>query len=75
MTAESAGEIARLIASKSPHAVRNAKQLLNRTRTSTAADALALETELQLQLIGTANQFEAVTARISKREPSFTEPE
>jgi enoyl-CoA hydratase/carnithine racemase len=66
---------AKVIASKSPHAIRANKALLNQAPKLTAAQALALETELQLGLLGSANQLEAVQASMMKREPKFSDPE
>jgi enoyl-CoA hydratase/carnithine racemase len=62
---------ARDIAGQSPDAIRAAKRLLNQ---AVACDALAgLETERneQLQLIGSANQVEAVRANLEGRPPHF----
>lgn len=69
-----ATETATGIASKSPHAIRAGKALLNRAPALTSAEALELETELQLGLLGSENQLEAVQARMMKREPAFKDP-
>lgn len=66
---------AELIASKSPHAIRACKALLNEAPQLSRTDALKLETELQLPLLGSANQLEAVQASMMKREPVFKDPE
>ncbi|MBW1904941.1 MAG: enoyl-CoA hydratase/isomerase family protein [Deltaproteobacteria bacterium] len=63
-------ETAKLIATKSPHAIRAGKALLR-----DAADALKLETALQVSLLGGPNQTEAVQANMMKRAPSFKDPE
>ncbi len=68
-------ETARLIAAKSPHAIRAGKALLRDAPRMSRADALELETALQVTLIGSPNQTEAVRANMMKREPSFTDPE
>ncbi len=68
-------ETAKLIASKSPHAIRAGKTLLNDAPGMSRADALKLETELQRPLLGSPNQTEAVQANMMKREPVFKDPE
>ena len=70
-----ATEMAKLIASKSPHAIRNGKKLLNEAADLPLAGALKLETALQVPLLGSPNQMEAVQANMAKREPNFTDPE
>lgn len=66
---------AELIASKSPHAIRATKTLLNDAPTMSRADALKLETALQVSLLGSPNQMEAVQANMQKREPDFKDPD
>lgn len=66
---------AKLIASKSPHAIRAAKTLLNDAPAMSRADALKLETALQVGLLGSPNQMEAVQANMMKRDPTFADPE
>ena len=66
---------AKLIATKSPHAIRAGKTLLNEAPTMSRADALKLETALQVTLLGSANQMEAVQANMMKRDPHFKDPE
>jgi enoyl-CoA hydratase/carnithine racemase len=68
-------ETAKLIATKSPHAIRAAKTLLNEATTMSRADALKLETALQVSLLGSSNQMEAVQANMMKRDPAFKDPE
>jgi enoyl-CoA hydratase/carnithine racemase len=68
-------ETARLIATKSPHAIRAGKALLRDALKMTRADALKLETALQVSLLGSPNQMEAVQANMTKRDPSFKDPE
>ena len=72
---EKAMDTARRIASKSPHAIRAAKRLLNEAGPMSVADAFKLETALQVELLGSPNQMEAVQANMQKREPSFTDPD
>ena len=68
-------ETAKLIATKSPHAIRAGKTLLNEAPTMSRADALKLETALQVGLLGSPNQMEAVQANMMKRDPEFKDPE
>ena len=68
-------ETAKLIATKSPHAIRAGKALLRDAPGMSRADALKLETALQVSLLGTPNQTEAVQANMMKRVPSFKNPE
>jgi enoyl-CoA hydratase/carnithine racemase len=68
-------ETAKLIATKSPHAIRAGKTLLNDASSMSRADALKLETALQVSLLGSTNQMEAVQANMMKREPKFKDPE
>lgn len=65
--------MAQEIASRSPDAVRGAKRLLNRLMVSQAAEQFAAERQEIFQLIGTANQSEAVHAWFQKRPPRFTD--
>ncbi len=67
--------VARDIANRSPHAIRAAKRLLSRAPALSVRAAFELETELQIGLLGSPNQLEAVQARMSKRAPSFRDPE
>jgi enoyl-CoA hydratase/carnithine racemase len=65
-------EIARDIAGKSPDAIRAAKRLLNQLSVD-PGPALLAESVEQQQLIGSANQLEAVRANIEKRAPRFSD--
>lgn len=65
--------VAKEIASRSPHAVRAGKRLLNQCFDANAADLLLAETHEQVALIGSANQVEAVKAGLEKRMPAFKE--
>jgi enoyl-CoA hydratase/carnithine racemase len=67
-------ELAREIAARSPDAVRAAKRLFNDGWSGTAEQTLALEARLQGGLIGGANQLAAMTAAMTRQEPSFTDP-
>lgn len=67
-------DTARTIASKSPRAIRAAKRLLSRAPSLTTEASLAFETALQLQLLGSAEQLEAVAARLQKRAAVFRDP-
>ncbi len=66
--------VAHEIASKSPHAVRASKRLLNAAVIDAPAAGLIQETDEQLALIGSPNQIEAVMANLQKRAPAFSEP-
>lgn len=72
---ETAMEMAWQIAGKSPHAIRAAKELFNRSVLIDDVDGLLLEQELQMSVIGGPNQIEAVMANMQKREPNFSDPE
>ena len=66
---------AKLIATKSPHAIRAGKVLWDQAPTMSRPDALKLETALQVGLMGSDNQMEAVQAAMMKRDPVFKDPE
>ncbi len=66
-----AQELAAEIASRSPDAVRAAKQLLNAGFDDAAERSLRLEAKLQLGVLGKPNQQEAVKANLEKRAPRF----
>jgi enoyl-CoA hydratase/carnithine racemase len=72
---EDALAVAREIATKSPDAIRAAKQLLRATWDSSPEEGLRLEERLQASLIGSSNQVEAVRANLEKRDPKFSDPE
>jgi enoyl-CoA hydratase/carnithine racemase len=65
--------LAREIASKSPTAVRGAKQLLNASPYRGVAEQFEDERKTIGSLIGRPNQVEAVMAYFEKRDPKFTE--
>jgi enoyl-CoA hydratase/carnithine racemase len=63
--------LARVIAGKSPDAVRAAKRLLNRNLDTNLPDFLLAESVEPDALVQGANHHEAVAARLSKRAPIF----
>lgn len=63
--------MAREIAGRSPEAVRGAKKLINLLANSGAAEQFAAERATIGELIGTANQAEAVMSHFEKRLPNF----
>ncbi len=70
----SAFELAELIASKSPDAIRTGKQLIENAWRLPAKEAMAMEATLQKQIMGKENQIEAVTANMQSRPPKFKNP-
>jgi enoyl-CoA hydratase/carnithine racemase len=66
-----ARDTARLIASRSPDAIRAMKRLFNERLDLDVGRSLALEARLQSRIIGQPNQMEAVRANIESREPDF----
>ena len=68
-------DLAAEFASKSPHAIRSGKSLLNSAYGSTSERSLELEEKLQRQLLGSANQMAAVQAAFTKQPAEFTDPE
>jgi enoyl-CoA hydratase/carnithine racemase len=68
-------ETARTIASKSPHAIRAGKRLLDAAPALSVRESFELETELQVSLLGSPNHLEAVQANLPKRAPAFTDPD
>ncbi len=66
-------ELAQLIATKNPHAIRAGKQLMNEAVDLADPARLRLETELQLKLLGSKNQMEAVMANMQKRAPTYSD--
>ena len=70
-----AQELAADIASRSPDAIRAAKQLYDRSWAGMPArEALELETELQMGLMGTPNQIAAVTAAMTGEPGAYSDP-
>jgi enoyl-CoA hydratase/carnithine racemase len=68
---EAALELAREIASRSPSAIRAGKKLLDAAGVVDVETGLRLEEKLQSELLGSADQREAVRANVEKREPRF----
>lgn len=62
--------LAREIASKSPDAIRSAKELAN-LRDHSEADVLLAESRLQQELLFSKNQIEAVRSQMERRAPRF----
>ena len=72
---DTALELAREIAGKSPDAIRAGKRLLETVWHADERTGLELEAALQVSLIGKPNQVEAVKANFEKRAPAFQDPE
>lgn len=70
-----AHSLAEEIAAKSPEAIRAIKKLINESWQKEHAGALRQEAVLQGQLMGSANQLEAVQAKLQNRPPVFADPE
>ncbi len=66
--------LAHTIAGKSPHAVRAAKDLSNRTPLMSDNDVLMAESVSQLALMHSPNQVESVRAGMEHRAPEFVDP-
>lgn len=71
---QAALELAGEIATKSPHAIRAAKRLLNEAARRTLVEGYRAERDEIGRLIGSPNQVEAVTAYFEQRPPRFTDP-
>jgi enoyl-CoA hydratase/carnithine racemase len=65
--------LAREIASRSPHAVRGAKRLLNMAHDADPLTMLRAETDEQVKVIGQPNMMEAVAANMQNRAPVFAD--
>ena len=66
-----ARSMAQQLMARSPDALRAAKRLVEEGWGADAKTSLALEARLQADLIGGANQVEAVVANMHKRPPNF----
>ena len=66
--------LARVIAQRSPEAVRAAKQLLNASGLVPLDEGLANEFRASAGLMGGKNQVEAVIAKLQRRPPQFADP-
>jgi len=64
-------ELAEIIASRAPVAVRRAKEAALRGREQTLAEGLRLEDLLARTLMGTHDVSEGIEAFVEKREPRF----
>ncbi len=62
-----------MVAVRNPQAVRSAKALLNDSALVDVRQGLIAEGDCSRNLMGTANQLEAVMATFEKREPVFTD--
>ena len=71
---ESAMQVAREIADRSPDAVRGAKALINHLSNAGAAEHFAEERRIIYSLIGKPNQVEAVMSNFEKRPAKFVPP-
>lgn len=68
---EQAFELAKEIANKNPDAIRGAKRIIEQSYYQSAAEGLMTESIEQDQIIGQANQIEAVMSELQKRAPQF----
>lgn len=68
-----AESLAKEIANRSPDAVRTLKSLINESWNDSIDGSLRREARVQANLIGTANQIEAVMANLRKRAPEFAD--
>jgi len=68
-------ELARTIASKSPHAIRAGKRLINESATEDYAAGFAMERAEIGALVGSPNQVESVKAFFEKRPAVYVDPE
>jgi enoyl-CoA hydratase/carnithine racemase len=71
---ESALELARLLATKNPHAIRAGKRLVNQAGQIDEAQQYLDESKEMQALIGSPNQVEAVRAEFERRAPVFADP-
>jgi enoyl-CoA hydratase/carnithine racemase len=67
--------MAATIARRNPDALRRAKLMLNNSALVSVREGLIEESDCSRQMIGSANQLEAVMSTFEKREPSFINPE
>ena len=68
-------ELAQLIATKSPHAIRAGKRLVNEVAPEDYNAQFKRERDEISALIGTPNQVESVGAYFEKRTPDYADPE
>lgn len=70
---ERAMEMAQLIASKNPDAIKADKQIFNSIPQMSDEDALVQESVLQDKIIGSKNQIEAVMSELQKRPAVYSD--
>jgi enoyl-CoA hydratase/carnithine racemase len=66
--------VAKVIAGKSPDAIRSIKMMIGAAWRGNPADMLALEAKLQMAVMAGHNQKEAAAANLEKRSPEFRNP-
>lgn len=66
--------LAEEIASRNPHAIRQAKRLANLAHDASVAEILIEESRAQQELIYSRNQLEAVMSQLQHRAPKFDDP-
>ena len=71
---DDAMSLARVIAARSPDAVRAAKKVLNLSGLVPLAEGLANEMSASASLMGAPNQIEAVMAKLQNRPAEFDDP-
>lgn len=72
---EEALAMARTIANRNPDAIRAAKGLLNDSMFCSTRDGLVAESDCSRELMGTANQLEAIMSGFESRDPKFADSE
>lgn len=70
-----ASALAGEIATKSPHAIRSGKRMLNAAWAGRDEATLELEAELQRELVGSPNQIAAVVAAVNREKADFADPD
>jgi enoyl-CoA hydratase/carnithine racemase len=68
---EAALELGRLMATRNPDALRRGKRLLNNSALVSVRQGLLEESTASRELLGTANQLEAVMSTLEKRAPKY----
>lgn len=72
---EDALAMARTMADRNPDAVRAGKKLLNNALDCSVREGLIAESDCSRNLMGTANQLEAIMSGFENRQPRFIDPE
>ena len=67
--------MARTMADRNPDAVRAGKKLLNNALDCSVREGLIAESDCSRNLMGTANQLEAIMSGFENRQPRFVDPE